>query len=86
MTKMKRPSVSSVAGSVSRMRSGRISVLMSPSASAAISAAVNVSTFDAREDVGEREQRQRVDEPDEDETHRSILHVAYGVRRAAPAL
>ena len=45
MTKMKRPSVSSVAGSVSRIRSGRISVLMRPSASAAISAAMNVSTL-----------------------------------------
>ncbi len=45
MTKMKRPSVSSVTGSVSRISSGRISVLMRPSASAAISAALKESTF-----------------------------------------
>ena len=38
MTKMKRPSVSSVTGSVSSTSSGRISVLMRPSTSAAISA------------------------------------------------
>ncbi len=45
MTKMKSPSVSSVAGSVRRISSGRISVLMRPSASAAISAVPNESTF-----------------------------------------
>ncbi len=45
MTKMKSPSVSSVTGSVNSTSSGRISVLMSPSTSAAISAVVKVSTL-----------------------------------------
>ncbi len=44
MTKMKSPSVNSVAGSVSSISSGRINVLIRPRTSAAISAAPNEST------------------------------------------